>query len=64
MYKLKTKIKVLREAAGLTQKELGDKIGKSAATVRSYEKGNTSPSATTLEKIAKATNVEIEEMFI
>lgn len=49
-----SRIKEAREAMGLSQAELGDKIGQSELTVRSYEKGKRKISIEDLEKIAKA----------
>ena len=48
------KIRSSRVNAGLTQKELGDKMGVDSATVGKYERGILNPKLQTLEKIAAA----------
>lgn len=47
----------LRIARGLSQKELGDKIGIDSATVGKYERGKLNPKLETVKKIAAALNV-------
>ena len=54
--KLGTLIKERRKAAGLTQKQLAQKIGKAEITVRQYEKGGIKPSLETKIAIANALN--------
>lgn len=53
------KIKRLRVVAGLTQKELAQKIDLTAPTITKYEKGTLEPSIDTLNKIATLFNVNI-----
>lgn len=48
----KVKIKLYREAAGMTQRELAEKLGVDASTVCYWEKGKNNPSVKTLMKIA------------
>lgn len=56
MKKIGESIKALRQAAGLTQKELGDKLGVSASAVGQFEKSDNMRTETA-EKIAKALGV-------
>lgn len=56
------KIRSSRVNAGLTQKELGDKMGVDSATVGKYERGILNPKLQTLEKIAAALGVTIWEL--
>lgn len=53
------KIKELRQARNLSQKELGIMSGLSEPAIRNYELGNRTPSSRQLEKIATALNVSI-----
>lgn len=48
------KIKTARKKAGLTQKELGEKLGVSAAMIAQYETGKRTPKISTIEKIINA----------
>ena len=48
------KIKAARKSAGLTQKELGEKLGVSAAMIAQYETGKRTPKISTIEKIMNA----------
>jgi len=56
-------IKRHRDRAGLSQAELGDRVGKSLETIGRIERGKLSPSLTTLEAIAAALQVEVRELF-
>ena len=51
------KIKAARKKAGLTQKELGEKLGVSAAMIAQYENDKRNPKWKTLRKIADALNM-------
>ncbi len=53
------KIKELRQAQSLSQKELGIMSGLSEPAIRNYELGNRTPSPQQLEKIAAALNVSV-----
>jgi len=46
-------------AAGLTQKQLGDKAGIAEPTIRRYELGKLNPKLSTLQKIANALGVSV-----
>lgn len=47
------KIKAARKSAGLTQRELGQKIGKGFSTIQKYENGVIEPPISTVVKIAE-----------
>lgn len=55
------KIRILCKQAGITQKELAERIGLSAVGLSKAINGN--PTKDTLEKIASALNVRITELF-
>ncbi len=57
------KIKRIREAKGLTAKEVISAVGMGAAMYSRIETGKTEPSITTLEKIAKALGVGLSDFF-
>lgn len=52
------KIREIRKARGLTQKELGEKAGIAEPTIRRYELGKLNPKIETVKKIADALGVE------
>lgn len=56
------RIKELLKERNMTQKELAQKIGTSAASLNRYITGN--PSISSLEKVAEALGVEISELFV
>lgn len=56
-------IKENRKRLKLTQKELGEKIGKTESSIRKYEKGLIQIPNDVLEKIAKIFNVDILEIL-
>ena len=53
----------LRRYAGLTQKELADRLGISRSAVGNYEKGIRWPDYETLEKIADFFNLEMGQLL-
>jgi len=53
-----------RLAAGLTQKELAQRIGTKQSNMSRIENGNCNPSITTLSRIAKATGKKLQVEFI
>lgn len=55
-------IKQLRKNKGLTQKKLGELIGVKAITIRKYESNEREPNLITLNKIAKALDVTINDI--
>ena len=56
-------IKRMREAKGLSQKEVISAIGMGAAQYSRIENGKTDPSISTVEKIAKALGITMAELF-
>lgn len=57
------RLKIQRDMKDLTQKELADKIKKSAITVFRYEKNERTPDAETLLKISKVLDCEMADFF-
>lgn len=57
------RIKELRKSKDLTQKQLGDKIGVTAATITKYENNQLSINTDTLSKIAIAFGVTVSEIL-
>lgn len=56
----KDRLKSLRQQAGLTQGELGKKLGLSPSIVGMYEQGRRSPTYEGMEQIADIFNVDID----
>jgi transcriptional regulator with XRE-family HTH domain len=56
-------VKRLRQAKGWTQEQLGVYAGSSQPTVNLLEAGKRNPSASTLEKLARALGVEVVDLF-
>lgn len=52
-----------RESKGLDQHEFADLVGVTHAAVYQWERGMTSPSLATLEKIAKKLGVTMERFY-
>lgn len=52
-----TKIKILREKAGMTQTELANRLGLSKSVISAYEKGIRNPSFKILPLLAQTFNV-------
>lgn len=57
------KIREFRKKKKLTQKELGDLIGKKFNTVSNYETGTISPEQDALFALAKALDVSVDDFF-
>lgn len=55
-------LKKIRSDRGMTQSELGEKIGVHANHISRYERGDSSPSTETLKAFAQALNVTIDEL--
>ena len=60
----KITLEAARVNAGLTQKELAEKLGISNATVVNWEKGNTEPSASQLRKISELSGIPLDFIFV
>lgn len=58
------KLKSLREAGGLTQRELADRAGLSLQGIRSLEQGIRRPSADTVRRLATVLGVEVQELLM
>jgi len=56
-------LKMLRYAKGLTQQELADAAEISRDTYRKIESGKSDPKISTLKSIAKALEVDIDDLF-
>ncbi len=56
-------IKEARKAKGLTQKEVGAKLGISESAVNKYESGKENPTVITLQKVAEALGMRLEIHF-
>ncbi len=54
-----SRLKQYRKLKGMTQAELGDKIGKTASTIQKYENGIIEPPINVLEQICDVLNVFI-----
>jgi transcriptional regulator with XRE-family HTH domain len=62
MTKLKLRLKELREARFLTQRELGAKAGVQYSTISRLEHGTNRPNFQTIKKLAAALGVEPGEL--
>lgn len=57
------RIQKYRKLAGLTQKELAEKLGVVTGTVQQYELGKRHPRLDQLQRIANALGVEVHELY-
>ena len=55
------KIKKYRKEAGLTQKQLAEKINRKEITIRKYESGEREPRISIINDICEALNIPIDE---
>ena len=62
--KIALNIRRIRKDRGITQEALAHEAGLNRAYIGYIERGERKPSVETLEKIAKALNVRIFELFI
>lgn len=56
-------IKAARERAGMTQEELGKKIGVTGVAIMRYEKGQRQPRLAQLQAIAAALGVPVQDLI-
>lgn len=63
MAELANRLREVREAAGLTQAELADRIGVSRKTVNTVENGIFVPSTVIALKLARALGEPVEGLF-
>ena len=56
------KVAEIRKERGLTQARLSDLSGVSRVTIARFETGKCSPSLETLDKLARALNITIDEL--
>jgi len=61
--KLGENLRKIRLAKGMTQGDLCEKIGADVSYISNVENGNKNPTLSTIERIAKALNVSIEELM-
>jgi len=59
---MKTRVRELRTAAGLTQQQLADRVRVSARTIISIEKGQYSPSLMLAYRLSEVFGVTVEEL--
>jgi transcriptional regulator with XRE-family HTH domain len=64
MSELGLRIQRARQGAGLTQKELGARLGCESITVSRWERGVTSPSLRTLERVSVITKVPLSDFVV
>ncbi len=57
------RLKEMRERAGLTQKQVAEKIGTQWQVYQRYEYGKTDPSVSTALRIAKALSTTVEVLY-
>ena len=62
-YKLGSKIRILRKAAGLTQEQLAEMVDVSVNFIGYIERGQRAPSIHTLEQIAQGLDVDPKDLF-
>lgn len=58
-----SRIKAAREAAGLTQEQLGEKLGVTGVTIMRYEKNQREPRQKQLERIAAALGIHVLDLM-
>ena len=61
---VQSKVKQLREEQGLTQKELGEKVGVSRQAINAIETGKFDPSIWLAYDLARYFNISIESLFL
>jgi ribosome-binding protein aMBF1 (putative translation factor) len=58
-YDIAVQVMELRERQGLTQAELAERCGMDQGDISRIERGSTSPTARTLQRIAEALNADV-----
>ena len=61
---MRNRVRELREVLGLTQKELGERVGVSRQAINAIETGKFDPSIWLAYDLAKLFNESIESLFI
>ncbi|MFB0920934.1 MAG: helix-turn-helix transcriptional regulator [Oscillospiraceae bacterium] len=61
---MQNKVRMLREKLGLTQKELGERLGVSRQAINAIETGKFDPSIWLAYDLARLFGVSIEALFI
>ena len=59
-----SRIKEVMKEKGITQQMLADRLGVTLSTIKTNLSGNHSMTESTFERIAKALNVEVWELFV
>ena len=59
---MKTKLREMRAARGMTQQQLADAVGVSSRTIISIEKGQYNPSLMLAYRMARVFDVSVEEL--
>ena len=59
---MKTRVRHCRQAAGLTQQQLADRVGVSVRTILSIEKEQYSPSLMLAYRLARVFDVTVEQL--
>ena len=63
-YRFGEKLYGFRKAAGLTQKELAEKLGNSSKAISKWENGASKPTTDMLRKLAALFGVPVEELLM
>lgn len=63
IYKLGSKIRILRKEAGLTQEQLAEIVNVSVNFIGYIERGERAPSIYTVEQLAQALDVDLKDLF-
>ena len=61
---LQISLAAARVNAGLTQKEVAEKMGVSKVTIISWEKGKTLPNIATARKLAELYEIPLDNIFL
>ncbi len=57
-------IKIIRETLGMTQEQLGKRVGRSRRAIINLENGSAAPSTHLLQAIAEALNADVKISFV